>query len=380
MTIENRNISMNSNISIEQKKDMKAAVFLQENDFNINASDGLPEEFNLNDNEVLNNSANGAFPEVGNGLVDKNGLLLSNGAGTDYSEIKKDGYTPQGQTESENELIISAYKNGKKSRLYIYDKETKELIAVIVLPTDAHVGGAALDEEHSVLYVTDKSGKVKAYDYEALMKAMRRVKEKEPILNFSDDESEGKKTNTESIEIPCDINIRDYLDDENANSATCTYHDGCIYVATFDYTGKLVRFKLKYNDDGTITTEGEVFKDDLPIAVQGICFYTDPVTGEEYLITAQSYGGSNSSYGTKSCLKKYKITDDGHLEFVGQKEMDYYYAEGITCDEDGNITSVHENKWGSTDIVQETNINDLDEPWDQELEDHYKEGVDKFYE
>ena len=60
--------------------------------------------------------------------------------------------------------------------------------------------------------------------------------------------------------------------------------------------------------------------------------------------------------------------------------MDYYYAEGITCDEDGNITSVHENKWGSTDIVQETNINDLDEPWDQELEDHYKEGVDKFYE
>ncbi len=317
--------------------------------------------------------------------------------GINYGNILLDGYSPQGHAESDDELIISAYDNkflpqftsdegraakanlsnrdyevtkNKNSRLYIYDKGTHQYIGKIVLPTSAHVGGASLDSEHNILYVTDKSGKVKAYNYDAIISTLkeRGKNEEKPTIDFSED-----GLDSSLIEIDSDISIRKTLGNKEAKASTCTYHDGALYVATFDYSGALVKYEIEYNEDGSITTKGTVLSNELPAAVQGVSFYTDPKTGEEYLITCQSYGGKAFGFGTSTCLKKYKITDDGKLEFAGQKELKHGFGEGIYCDENGNITVV--NELGNT-VVHDTNINELTDEWSPELESKYKSGVE----
>ena len=307
-------------------------------------------------------------------------------AGIEYYNIIRDGFTPQGHAESENELIISACdrkflneksdmspyttlplyeieSEKKNSRLYIYDKNTHQYIGEIILPTKAHVGGATLDPEHNILYVTDTKGRVVAYDYDTIISTLRErsAEEENPVIDFSKGNVDSSK-----IQMKCDINIRELLG-EDANASTCTFHDGSLYVATFDYGGALVKYDLVYNEDGSITTEGKIISDQLPAATQGICFYTDPVTGEEYLVTCQSYGPMNT------CLKKYKIDENNNLEFVGQKELKDGFGQGIYCDEEGHITVIQEME---NCLVNYVDIDDLNEDWDPVLEEKYETGVD----
>lgn len=288
-----------------------------------------------------------------------------------YQDIKDAGFKPQGYDVNDDVVIISAYKNGSKSRLYIYDRYSGKPLGIIALPTDAHVGGTAIDEEHNTLFVTDNKGKIKAYNYEQIIKTIEAVNEQSDtvrIINLSDD---NYFTDSSAIIYDSDIDVRKVLEKaniKNANASTCCFHDGALYVATFSDPGNLVKFNIEYGDDGSVKTTPEIVSTDLAAAVQGITFYHDENSGKDYLITSQSYGHNDS------CLKKYEVTDSG-TKFVGQKILDTEYCEGISCDSKGNITSIHEN--GGPDDVQVINISELDDGYSRSYEESWRKAVAK---
>ena len=305
-----------------------------------------------------------------------------------YGNIKKDNFHPQGYAYSDDLIFISAYHRNKKiirigkniifriksrkkfhSRIYVYSKKESTLKGIIILPTYAHVGGIAIDTDNDILFITDKLGKIESYNLNRLIKNLNEYH----IINLSTDIVEkGKNMPLEKVHINNNINISNILD-YPINASTITYYNKKLYVATFGNKGNLISYKYKYNKD--ITASGELITRNLPGAIQGITFYNDQKG--TYLITSQSYGGRRMKYGTKSCLKKYLLTKDD-LVFKGQKIMDYYYCEGICCNKDGDITSIHERKSGSTNEIIHTAIEELKNPWSSDLENKYEKAVSIF--
>ena len=74
-----------------------------------------------------------------------------------YSKITTEGFTPQSITTAGSNYLVSAYKKGTNSKIYIYDKVTKKLTGEIILNNRAHVGGISYDEKmKSFIYMVQK--------------------------------------------------------------------------------------------------------------------------------------------------------------------------------------------------------------------------------
>ena len=101
----------------------------------------------------------------------------------EYPEIKKEGFTPQGITTVGNNYLVSAYKKGENSKIYIYDKVTKKLTGEIILNNRAHVGGISYDEKNNILYVAGSKGTVNIYDYNKIKKNLTKSK----VVNLNTD-------------------------------------------------------------------------------------------------------------------------------------------------------------------------------------------------
>lgn len=80
-----------------------------------------------------------------------------------YQAIFDDNYTPQGITIVGNKVIISAYQEDKKSRLYIFNPDNSSYY-IVGLDNKSHVGGVSYDEVNHVLLVTGSKGAVNAYN------------------------------------------------------------------------------------------------------------------------------------------------------------------------------------------------------------------------
>ena len=212
----------------------------------------------------------------------------------EYPEIKKEGFTPQGITTVGNNYLVSAYKKGENSKIYIYDKVTKKLTGEIILNNRAHVGGISYDEKNNILYVAGSNGKVNIYDYNKIKKNLTKSK----VVNLN--------TDMEASSIKIDNNITINKKEPNNNSsiqtrvgksATLYQKDGKLYVATFDgvHNGEVVEYKTKIVESASGAKKFQSYitnKYEIEPRTQGIAEVN--YNNKDYLVTTQSIGFTSS--------------------------------------------------------------------------------------
>lgn len=273
----------------------------------------------------------------------------------DYYEILAAGYTVQGYTEifSEdgNRVLITAHgRDEDNSRLYIYDKDSGTLETVITFNYSEHVGGISYDSENGIIWIAGDDGKVHSYDYERLNSLISVQKERTTEKVEIDFNISG---NSEGIEIPNDIYVKDLLSDSKHKQEgmdSIYYHDGKLYSCTYSATGELVETNLTINRTRkgvAISSESEIVGT-LNGATQGLALYEE--NGKKYVITA-----SSAAFGTpKSRLTKWELTDEG-LNPLGYKYIDHTGLEGIEIEE-GYVKGVFEQGWRIWNRNQTTEI------------------------
>lgn len=260
----------------------------------------------------------------------------------DYNNINEDGYTPQGITYVGNKILVSAYKDGKKSQIYVYDKDSGKAEYKIVLDNDAHVGGVTYDENNHVLLVTSNNGKVSAYDYESINTKANNIQgatyenSTEIDLNLSGNKNTVLNSNV-------NMNYNKLLTGNNStdyNSAT-TYYDSDtnkIYIGRFAKEGKIVCGDVEYDKTtGTYNIKNEVTVN-ADSGIQGISTYHKD--GNTYLVESRSYGENNTVITVRDITNG--IENDA---IVGSKVLDNNYGEGIFIDKSGQATVIHESGW-----------------------------------
>ena len=211
-----------------------------------------------------------------------------------YDDIKKDLYKVQGYTKTKKDIILSAYRKGHNSRLYIYDNKSFKLKDVFEMDHKAHVGGVTYDEKNSLVFVTGTSGKLHVYKYGSYK------------------------------EIPNDITVEEITP---YNMATIYCFNGKLYASTFGIRSKLIEIEYKVNKNN-IEMLSCMKIANLGTAVQGLAFYKD------YLVTSISYGKNN-----KSRLITY---DRNNMKVLNKRNVIHSGLEGIYSDEEGNLTGVFE--------------------------------------
>ncbi len=263
----------------------------------------------------------------------------------DYNNIKEEGFTPQGYTLINGNIAVTAYsKEGKNSRIYMYNGKTGKYEGYIELTNTAHVGGITYDKKENILYVTGSNGKINSYNYSIISKAIDEIKKSshykgQYMINLND-----QQTNSDFRNVLLSNNID--LDEliNNKDAATCYYYKDKLYVSTYTGSGSLIAYDLTVDKKKkTITANPTIISNDLPGAVQGIAFYHEKSqTGKEkdYIVVSRSGALSRSE------LKKYEITDTGLSECKGTIVIEQKGLEGITITEDGMISGIFE--YGNT--------------------------------
>ena len=218
----------------------------------------------------------------------------SNNSNLQYPEIINSDFTPQGITTVGNSYLISAYKVGEKSRIYIYDKTTNKLTGEIILNNRAHVGGISYDEKNNVLYVAGSKGKVNIYDYRQIKNNLTKSK----VVNLNTD------MEASSIKIANNITIKKKESNNNSSiqtrvgkSATLYQKDGKLYVATFDgvHNGEVVEYKTKIVESASGAKKFQSYitnKYEIEPRTQGIAEVN--YNNKDYLVTTQSIGYTSS--------------------------------------------------------------------------------------
>ena len=288
----------------------------------------------------------------------KNGTALK----TDfyYQAIFDDNYTPQGITIVGNKVIISAYQDDKKSRLYIFNPDNNSYY-IVGLDNKSHVGGVSYDEVNHVLLVTGSNGTVNAYNYDAMeaiasKSASESYSGKTVFLDLTDNVGTKQK-----IKLSSNINMN-YEKMENGNKLT-GYNAGSVYVDTksnqifinrFAKDGKLVYGDLVYDKDkGRYTMENPKSMD-IDNGVQGVATYHKD--GNTYLVESRSYAGTSSQITVRDITK-------GKNVLVGTKKFDNKYMESIHVDENGIGTAVYENgtfnPFNKNDSTRSFDVNEI---------------------
>lgn len=299
-----------------------------------------------------------------------------------YDDIEKDGYTVQGYTISDinshitadGKILLTAYKKGYNSRIYMYNSVTGELEARITLPTDAHVGGTSFDSQNQILYVTGINGKATSYDYQRLS-TLIRITEKDANgvvqVNFSEEGDEKDPDNgNQKLTVPRSFIIENNIDvldtvnkgrelsfNKQQGMDTIYDHDGAIYSGTYSGDGYLVKTTIEYERNPrtgrviSIKTTDNKIVGVLPPAVQGLAFYEEG--DKTYLVTA------SSAQLSKSRLTLFDMTD-GHPTEMGFKIIPQSGLEGIYIN-NGEISGVFE--YDNQKLQNLTTIKELDDSW-----------------
>ena len=252
----------------------------------------------------------------------------------EYYNIRFDRFTIQSITSIEGKILISAYRKGFNSRVYIFDLVTSKYEGMIVLDNRAHVGGISYDEDNQILFITGSNGEINSYDYKAI-KELSDKYDGEYVINFNDNiDKFGEEQLT--IKIKNNINVKKI--DENAEASTIYYYNDRLYVGTFNPTnnGYLHSYKVLYDEEKREIriVDEHTKKYRIGARIQGIGLTN--IDGVEYLVCTQSLGV------TKSVFLLYEIREE-ELVFLGRKYIDDVGLEGITINEYGTIIGVFEN-------------------------------------
>lgn len=324
-----------------------------------NSTSNLISTEEIQDN-IFKNSSNDIEILDLSSTLEKNKVLNINEL--NYQNIEDDGYTVQGYTISDNnshitedgKVLITAYKKGYNSRIYMYDSTTGELEARITLNTDAHVGGVTFDSKNQILYITGKNGKVSTYDYQLLNRLIKVTsKDTDGVvqINFSNpndekDPEKGKQdlTDPSSFIIENSIDVLETVNqgrlfNKQQGMDTIYYHNGAIYSSTYTENGDLVKTEIEYERNlitgKVISIKGESNKKVglLAPAVQGMAFYEDG--DKTYLVTASSAKYSNSR------LTLYEMSESEYPIEIGSKVISQDGLEGIYIN-NGEVSGVFE--------------------------------------
>ncbi len=216
----------------------------------------------------------------------------------DYSNIINDNFIVQGICKSRDYFFISAYSKNNNSRVYIYNDK---FIRYVELDNNAHVGGISYSDR-GYLFITGKNGKLNCYKYDDFIRG-------------------------EVVLVPCNLNISNELDG-SVSAATLYCYDDYLYVCTCSYIGRMVKYKLSFNEEISCL-DSEVFNN-LPSCIQGVCVFK--YLDKYYYLFSQSYSKS------KSCIKMF----DESFTFIGQYISSFIGLEGIELDKSGNIMGIFE--------------------------------------
>lgn len=268
----------------------------------------------------------------------------------DYKKVYNDGYIPQGVTKIDDKILISAYKENTKSRIYIYDEKTNQYEGILILDNQAHVGGISYDKENKILFVTGNNGQVNTYSYERIEETISNYKRLSSGKDYTIDFSNFISTDSGEcfFKVKSNININVYKG-MDSKAATTYYNNGRLYIGSFEGIddGVLVSYKLSYNKETNTLITGDPLICGLPSATQGIAV-TD-YKGTKYLVTSQSISK------TPSMVTLFEITDKG-IKGIGRKYLNAFGIEGIHITDDNNIVAIFEN--GTNEILS-TNIDEL---------------------
>ena len=221
---------------------------------------------------------------------------------------------------------------------------------MVILDNDAHVGGIMYDSDHDTLFVTNKSGKVDAYDYSKLQKYFIFSKHNEVIENIN---LAPKSLNSIRQTININEDPNGVLQDR---AATVTYNNGKLYVGTFEKEGKIFEYDVSSSNGKLNIAKGNTYTANS--AIQGMCSYDDGK--DQYLYTASSAQGSKNSY-----VYKYKVNGE-NLELIGNKIIPQSGLEGISVDNNDNLNGIFEYGLQNTVTIDGTSITQLTIPQREE--------------
>lgn len=277
----------------------------------------------------------------------------------DYSNIFKDGYTPQGITIVDGKVIISAYCDKKKSKLYVYDPTNSQNNYIVTLDTKAHVGGVTYNEKDKILFVTAGSGKINAYDYEKLEQASKQMSSFTGKTNRAVTVDVNDKINKDCI-LSSNIQFKQGVDakDKGDYKASTVYYDNVdnkLYIAHFGKKGYILASDVTKDKNGALVMSNPEFTS-ADNGIQGISVYHKD--DRTYLVESRSFGKNETAVTVKDATGG--VTN---AETVGTERLKSY-GEGIYIDEFGNSTIVHEK--GKDKTMSNVNINNIIEDGNQE--------------
>ena len=244
----------------------------------------------------------------------------------DYSKIMDDGYIQQGYTivgGTYPSILITAYKKGELSRIYIFERETGKYEGFITLPNKNHVGGITYDPLNDILFITVSNGTISTYDYSVLMKTLDNANDITDDVHID----LSKKVNSNLAIIENDINVMQ-------QASTLTFYNNALYSIDFGYEGVMVKTEYNVVDNMVVSTNNTYYSLDNSKCVQGMAFYED--NNDTYLVLSSSLGVIDSK------LTIYKKVDDSFI-YMNELTIDSNQKmEGISIDRIGNISSIFE--------------------------------------
>ena len=258
----------------------------------------------------------------------------------DYSRIMDDEYIQQGYTivgGTYPSILISAYKQNKKSRIYIFDRESGNYEGFITLPNKNHVGGLTYDPINDILFITGSNGTITTYDYSVLMKTLNNASEITDDVHID----LSKKVNSNLAIVENDFDVMQ-------QASTLTFYNNKLYSIDFGYNGVLVETNYKVIDNMLVSTKNTIYSLENSRCVQGIAFYKK--NNETYLILSSSLGLIDSK------LTIYKLKDDEYIYMSELTINSNRKMEGISVDRLGNISSIFE---GDSESKLITNVDDI---------------------
>ncbi len=223
------------------------------------------------------------YPEIAGALLDKSyvipGMIQTQTLSAETGEVgSSTTMVPQGIALADKYLVISAYSKDHlyNSVLYILDRNSGLYLKTIVLPGTPHAGGVAWDEDHNLLWITEKgSGDLAAAAAITL-----------ETIEADDFAGTGKAV------------VYDYEAPLNgvADAATINYHDHTLYIGTFSRAGDGRMLIYPVDENGHLAQGSTEGGNALPAfdLIQGI------EMNEDLIFLSQSWGRDDSSL--RCCL------------------------------------------------------------------------------
>ncbi len=164
-------------------------------------------------NAYVGNSNTNYINPIKSETMDFSNLIIDNFNNNDNKDDAKIKYTEashgilddekaQGMTKTDKYVYISAHDPDDKlgSRIYVYDRYNGDYLGFIRLAdfndkeditNNSHVGGITYDKDHDILYVTEYSGEIVAYNNKTIEKYIEDseiIKVKNKLLEYAEND------------------------------------------------------------------------------------------------------------------------------------------------------------------------------------------------